>query len=110
MCIPEKSGRKVLVVLFRKQNRHSFALFRLFMVFECLEMDLRKYLDQIPQGKYMDKELVKSYMHQVTQGILYCHIRRILHRDIKPQNLLITRDGRIKVITLLFIVAIFVSN
>lgn len=85
---------------FRWDDLYCFCfyfLFRLYLIFEFLEMDLRKFLDKMPQGRYMDKELVKSYMHQVNQAILFCHTRRILHRDLKPQNLLITRDGTIKV-------------
>ena len=31
----------------------------LFLVFEFLQMDLKRYMDSIPSGKYMDKELVK---------------------------------------------------
>ena len=38
----------------------------------------------------------QSYTYQILQGITYCHSRRVLHRDMKPQNLLIDRDGIIK--------------
>lgn len=70
---------------------------RLYLIFEFLMMDLRKYLDKMPENKQMDPELVKSYVYQINQAILFCHMRRILHRDLKPQNLLITKDGTIKV-------------
>ncbi|XP_023234909.1 cyclin-dependent kinase 1-like [Centruroides sculpturatus] len=70
---------------------------RLYLVFEYLSMDLKKYLDSIPTGQYMDKMLVKSYLHQILQAIVYCHQRRILHRDLKPQNLLIDQKGMIKI-------------
>lgn len=76
--------------------------YRLYLIFEFLDMDLRKFLDKMPEGKYMDKELVKSYMYQVNQAILFCHTRRILHRDLKPQNLLIAKDGTIKVKSIFF--------
>ncbi|XP_054721003.1 LOW QUALITY PROTEIN: cyclin-dependent kinase 1-like [Uloborus diversus] len=69
---------------------------RLYLVFEFLSMDLKKYLDSIPNGQFMDKALVKSYMYQLLDGILFCHRRRILHRDLKPQNLLIDEKGTIK--------------
>lgn len=59
-------------------------------------MDLKKYLDRL-DGKMMDPKLVKSYTFQITQAILFCHQRRVLHRDLKPQNLLISGDGLIKV-------------
>ena len=36
-------------------------------------------------------------MSQLLQGIAYCHKHRVLHRDLKPQNLLIdTTSGLIK--------------
>ncbi|XP_030373846.1 cyclin-dependent kinase 1-like [Scaptodrosophila lebanonensis] len=69
----------------------------IYLVFEYLSMDLRKYLDSLPKGKRLERNLVRSYMRQVTSAILFCHRRRILHRDLKPQNLLINRHGRIKV-------------
>ena len=35
-------------------------------------------------------------MHQLLSGIAYCHAHRVLHRDLKPQNLLIDNRGTIK--------------
>lgn len=70
---------------------------RLYLIFEFLSMDLKKYMDSIPSEKMLDSDLVKSYLYQITSAILFCHRRRILHRDLKPQNLLINKDGVIKV-------------
>ncbi|KAK6187170.1 cyclin-dependent kinase 1-A [Patella vulgata] len=69
---------------------------KLYLVFEFLSMDLKRYMDTIPSGQYIDKMLVKSYVYQILQGILFCHERRVLHRDLKPQNLLIDSKGVIK--------------
>ena len=41
-------------------------------------------------------ELVRSYTTQMLRGLAYCHSRGIMHRDIKPQNLLVTKDGYLK--------------
>jgi len=35
-------------------------------------------------------------MYQIVKGIAYCHCHRVLHRDLKPQNLLIDKKGFIK--------------
>uniref|UniRef100_A0A023F3U5 Putative serine/threonine kinase n=1 Tax=Triatoma infestans TaxID=30076 RepID=A0A023F3U5_TRIIF len=69
---------------------------RLFLIFEYLTMDLKKYLDSFETGKFLDAALVKSYLYQIIQAILFCHKRRVLHRDLKPQNLLIAEKGVIK--------------
>lgn len=38
------------------------------------------------------------FLFQLIRGLAYCHSRRILHRDLKPQNLLINETGELKVI------------
>lgn len=66
----------------------------LYMVFEYLDMDLKKLMDR--KKILLTNELIKSYMFQLLQAIEYCHMNRILHRDLKPQNLLINCHGHIK--------------
>lgn len=70
---------------------------RLYLIFEFLSMDLKKYMDSLPSERMMDSELVRSYLFQITAAMLFCHRRRVLHRDLKPQNLLINKEGIIKV-------------
>ena len=65
---------------------HSDA--KLYLVFEFLDLDLKKHMDAHPRlGS--DGRLVKLYLYQMLAGIAYCHAHRVLHRDLKPQNLLI---------------------
>jgi len=71
---------------------------KLYLIFEFLTMDLKKYMDTaIPKDGQMDPKLAKSYTYQLLQGMLFCHQRRVLHRDLKPQNLLIDNNGAIKI-------------
>jgi len=30
-------------------------------------------------------------------GLAYCHSMGVMHRDLKPQNILVTRDGGLKI-------------
>lgn len=62
---------------------------KLTLVFEYLELDLKKYMDL--HGT-MSASRIQSYLKQILLGIEYCHSRSVLHRDLKPQNLLITGD------------------
>jgi len=67
---------------------------KLYLVFEFIDMDLRKFMDS--SKKALPIELVKSYTWQLLNGVSYCHSHRVLHRDLKPQNLLVDRHGGIK--------------
>src|SRR6266480_1808314 len=86
---------------------------KLYLVFEYLDLDLKKYMEALPvsqggrgkplpdgagplQNLGLGPDMVKKFMSQLVQGIRYCHAHRVLHRDLKPQNLLIDKDGNLK--------------
>ena len=69
---------------------HSDA--KLYLVFEFLDVDLKKHMDAHPAPRPVDVATVKLYLYQMLAGIAYCHAHRVLHRDLKPQNLLIDAD------------------
>ncbi|KAK3673954.1 Cyclin-dependent kinase catalytic subunit [Recurvomyces mirabilis] len=88
---------------------------KLYLVFEYLDLDLKKYMEALPvsqggRGKPLPEgvmdgrlghmglgpEMVKKFTYQLVQGTRYCHAHRILHRDLKPQNLLIDKEGNLK--------------
>uniref|UniRef100_A0A8C1SDX0 Cyclin dependent kinase 18 n=1 Tax=Cyprinus carpio TaxID=7962 RepID=A0A8C1SDX0_CYPCA len=66
----------------------------LTLVFEYLDNDLKQYLDNC--GNLMSMHNVKIFTFQLLRGLSYCHKRKILHRDLKPQNLLINDKGELK--------------
>ncbi|KAL7977911.1 hypothetical protein Chor_010863 [Crotalus horridus] len=67
---------------------------KLTLVFEFCDQDLKKYFDSCNGD--LDAEIVKSFMYQLLKGLGFCHSRNVLHRDLKPQNLLINRNGELK--------------
>jgi len=67
---------------------------KLTLVFEFLDQDLKKLMDQ--RDGNLDPPTTKSFLFQLLRGIAYCHQHRVLHRDLKPQNLLINREGALK--------------
>ena len=69
---------------------------KLMLVFEFMDKDLKKYMDSRGDRGALDPYTIKSFMHQLLQGIAFCHENRVLHRDLKPQNLLINNKGQLK--------------
>lgn len=67
---------------------------KLTLVFEHCDQDLKKYFDSL-NGE-IDSALVKSFMYQLLRGLAFCHSHNVLHRDLKPQNLLINENGELK--------------
>ena len=78
----------------------------LFLVFEYLEMDLKKHIDSLKKDQFLDSlslkvtssplpsiTLLKKFLYQLLEGTAACHSRRVLHRDLKPQNLLLNSKG-----------------
>jgi serine/threonine protein kinase len=67
---------------------------KLVLVFEFLENDLKKYMKSM-SGR-LAPSTVKNLAYQLCRGVEFCHANRIIHRDIKPQNLLIDNRMRLK--------------
>lgn len=69
---------------------------KLMLVFEYMDRDLKKYMDQRGDRGALDYPTIKSFTHQMLQGVAFCHENRVLHRDLKPQNLLTNNRGMLK--------------
>ncbi|BDA41628.1 Cyclin-dependent kinase B1-1 [Coccomyxa sp. Obi] len=63
----------------------------LYLVFEFLSTDLKKYMERTGKGPEnpLPPALVKSFMYQLIKGVAHCHKHGVMHRDLKPQNLLV---------------------
>ena len=67
---------------------------KLQLIFEFMDSDLRKYINA---KKTIHNGLLKSYTFQLLCGILFLHSNGIIHQNIRPENILIRRDGFLKI-------------
>ena len=66
-----------------------------YMVMELVEgITLKDYITK--KGVLSSKEVI-SIAIQVANGIEAAHLHNIVHRDIKPQNIIISKEGKVKV-------------
>mmetsp|Transcript_1739 Transcript_1739/g.2603 ORF Transcript_1739/g.2603 Transcript_1739/m.2603 type:complete len:363 (+) Transcript_1739:146-1234(+) len=71
----------------------------LYLVFEYVAHDLKTFMDNyqesedVMQRRGLPMAQVKNFMRQILSGVAFCHTYRVLHRDLKPHNLLISANG-----------------
>ena len=66
----------------------------LYLVFEFVDKNLLELLQEQPQG--LDPNLIRHLIYQLCKAIKYMHDQNIIHRDVKPENLLITENMELK--------------
>eukprot|EP01013_Petalomonas_cantuscygni_P016982 TRINITY_DN34074_c0_g1_i1.p1 TRINITY_DN34074_c0_g1~~TRINITY_DN34074_c0_g1_i1.p1 ORF type:complete len:325 (-),score=57.87 TRINITY_DN34074_c0_g1_i1:181-1155(-) len=64
---------------------------RLSLVFEYCNEDLKHFIDR-HRGP-LPPRLIQHLAYQLLLGVAHSHARRVLHRDLKPQNLLVALDA-----------------
>uniref|UniRef100_A0A3B3XQE0 Protein kinase domain-containing protein n=1 Tax=Poecilia mexicana TaxID=48701 RepID=A0A3B3XQE0_9TELE len=76
-----------LLEVFRRKRR-------LHLVFEFCEQTVLNELDKHPEG--VPEAQLKSIVWQTLQAVNFCHKHNCIHRDVKPENILLTKSGVIK--------------
>uniref|UniRef100_A0A1D1XSK4 Cyclin-dependent kinase D-1 n=1 Tax=Anthurium amnicola TaxID=1678845 RepID=A0A1D1XSK4_9ARAE len=66
----------------------------LHLVFEFMESDLEAVIRD--RNIVLSPSDIKSYLQMTLKGLAFCHRKWVLHRDMKPNNLLIAADGQLK--------------
>ncbi|XP_068429815.1 calcium/calmodulin-dependent protein kinase kinase 2 isoform X2 [Clinocottus analis] len=66
----------------------------LYMVFELVKQGA---VMEVPSDKPFSEDQSRFYFQDLLRGIEYLHYQRIIHRDVKPSNLLVGEDGHIKI-------------
>eukprot|EP00093_Oithona_nana_P007854 07854.XXX_174757_178252_1 [CDS] Oithona nana genome sequencing. len=76
-----------LIEVFRKRRK-------LYLVFEYVDHTVLEELEDHPKG--LPSETARSHVFQVLRGIEFCHQNNIIHRDVKPENVLVSKLGVVK--------------
>ncbi|KAL4614482.1 hypothetical protein ACB092_07G057100 [Castanea dentata] len=66
----------------------------LHLVFEFMETDLEAVIRD--RNIFLSPADIKSYLQMTLKGLAICHKKWVLHRDMKPNNLLIGSNGQLK--------------
>nr|XP_018911496.1 PREDICTED: cyclin-dependent kinase-like 1 [Bemisia tabaci] len=76
-----------LIEVFRRKRK-------LHLVFEYCDHTVLHELERQTHG--CPKHLTQSITWQTLRGVAYCHRHNIIHRDVKPENILLTSTGIVK--------------
>nr|CDS23801.1 cyclin dependent kinase 1 [Echinococcus granulosus] len=76
-----------LIEVFKRKKR-------LHLVFQYVDHTLLNELEQNPKG--LKRSQVVEFTWQLLQAVNFCHERNFIHRDVKPENILITKTRQLK--------------
>lgn len=67
------------------------------LVFDFMDTDLEVIIKDIKGIPVLTLANIKAYMIMTLRGLEYLHLNWILHRDLKPNNLLVNSNGVLKI-------------
>ncbi|KAM9459882.1 serine/threonine-protein kinase STK11-like isoform 1-T1 [Salvelinus alpinus] len=101
----EANVKKEIQLLRRLQNKNVIHLVdvlyneekqKMYMVMEYCVCGMQEMLDSVPEKRFPVFQ-AHGYFLQLLDGLEYLHSQGIVHKDIKPGNLLLNTDGTLKI-------------
>uniref|UniRef100_A0A7S4GJF2 [RNA-polymerase]-subunit kinase n=1 Tax=Eutreptiella gymnastica TaxID=73025 RepID=A0A7S4GJF2_9EUGL len=100
--MPNNSLREVKALqLLQNDHPNILKLYEVFphgsavaLVTELLETDLADVIRSSKRA--LTESQAKAYLQMLLHALQHCHKHRVIHRDVKPGNCLISRDGQLK--------------
>jgi cyclin-dependent kinase 4 len=68
----------------------------MYLVFEHVDQDLGLYIEKCKRVGFTNLQ-IRNMSQEILKGVDFLHSNRVVHRDLKPQNLLVTNAGHIKI-------------
>ncbi|MCI4384880.1 hypothetical protein PGIGA_G00043910 [Pangasianodon gigas] len=68
----------------------------LMLVFEYIDQDLSSFLSTVPEDG-LGRDKIKDVMRQLLKGLDFLHTNTVMHRDLKPCNVLLSSRGEVKI-------------
>lgn len=96
------AGREIKVLKALKGHENIIELLdvrrdpedNIYLVFPLVPHDLFGLIHE--HGNTMPPGQIKGYVKQLFEALQWCHSKSIMHRDVKPENVLITRNNVLK--------------
>lgn len=94
--LPNTAIREISLLRDLEESPHIVKLLdilwdgsKVYLVMEYLDLDLAQYLAM--REMPLPSEMTRNFLWQLLQGVAAAHSKRVIHRDLKPQNILIDR-------------------
>ena len=87
-------NRFIVELLDIEYDRNNKNFDCIYLIFECLPSDLKKL---IKSSTFLTMDDVRMYVYHILCGLKYIHSCAVLHRDLKPGNILLDKNYQIKI-------------